>query len=88
MSTYPLPRWQKQQPRGAFTVVEHPQSTALDLLSGGFPSVLAPELGCKSIDISQSLDICETRIAFAHGEIVVTQMQYTFTSRSVVEGKK
>ena len=88
MSTFQLPPWQAQQPRGAFTPVMPSQSTALDLLSGGHLSFLAPELGCKSLDISQSLDISETRIPFPHGEIVLTQMRYTFTSRSVVERKK
>ena len=92
MRTFPRTRWQEQQPSSTFPVVKPPQSSALALLAGEFPFSLAPELGCKSMDIVESLDISETRIPFPHGEIVVTQthteVRYSFTVRSGVEGKK
>ena len=92
MFKVPLPRRQEQKPSGAFTAVVPSQSTALELLAGEFPSFLAPETSCKSMDIAHSLHISETRITSTHGEIVVTQthteVRCSFTFRSSVEGKK
>jgi hypothetical protein len=92
MFTFPSTRWQEQQSSGAFTMGEPPKSNVRDLLSLESPSFLAPELGCKSMDIAQSLDICETHFAFTHGEIVLTQIstvvRYSVTFRAVDESKK
>ena len=92
MFKVPLPRRQVQQPSSTFSTVVPPQSTALDLLSGGPLSFLALARSSNSLDISQSLDISETRIAFPHAEIVVKQIhmevRYSVTFRSGVEGKK
>jgi hypothetical protein len=92
MFTFPSTRWQEQQPSGPFPVGESPLSTALDLLSKESPSLLAPGMRCKSMDIAQSLDICETRIAFTQGEIVLTQTStvvgFSVTFRAVGERKK
>jgi hypothetical protein len=92
MVTFPKTRWQDQQFSSTFPMVEPPKYTALDVLSMSPPSFLTPGMRCESMDISQSLDISETRFSMTHGDIVLTEtstvLRYTVTYRSVFTIKK
>jgi hypothetical protein len=87
MPTYALTLWQEQQPLGALTVVEPPKSRVQDLPSGEFPYFLAPERICKSMDIAESIQICETHFAYTKREIQIAQISMDDSFMLSVDGQ-
>jgi hypothetical protein len=86
MSTFALALWQEQQPQGALTVVE-PSPQVDHLESREFPDFFAPEQCFKSMDMEESIHICEKHFEYEQREIAIAQISMDDRFVLVVNGQ-